>query len=617
MAEWDESADLAEQTWSYFMRSMKALWKLLGTEQRSLRRVVLWGIGIRALALLTPLFMKMIFDEMHTRSPEQLLNQTVWWLISGLVVGQVISLVLHHFYKERRFLASMIKLENWWPVQAQAKLLELSMSYHERENTGKKIAKINKGVDRLVEVMTQLFWDFFPQLFYLFINIVVICIMDWRIGLIFCLPFIPAGWLNLQLYRRYYHDWDTWEKQKELSQGYFCQSLINVSTVQHFGQEERENSRLAQVRGDMARLDWGIARGIQWWFFAIGLILHLSFIGTVVAGLWFVSQGLSTVGTIVYVLATGSVSIEALWGLIHTYARIMRSLVSVERMQQLLDEPVEVTNAPDAITPAAVTGRVQFTNACFRYPGKDADVLHDFSLSVPPGSMTALVARSGEGKTTVIRLLCRMYDITGGTITLDGLDIRRIDLPWYRRLFAVVQQDVDIFDGSLEENISYPWPQASDHDIHQAVVAAHLQTVISDHQRFPAGLATQVGERGVRLSGGERQRVGIARAYLALLHGARFLILDEATSSLDSEAERAIQAMVDQLRQQQQLSIIAIAHRLSTIRRADTICVLGEGGILEQGNHADLLRQNGLYARLVDLQQLGELEEDEPTGTDS
>ncbi|MEK7139348.1 MAG: ABC transporter transmembrane domain-containing protein, partial [Patescibacteria group bacterium] len=218
--EWDEPVELAEQTWAYFMRGMRTLWKLLGAERKNLTRVVCWGFGIRALALLTPLFMKLIFDEMHTRPPEQLLNRTVWYLVGGLVVGQVISLVLHHFYKERRFLASAIKLENWWPVQAQAKLLELSMGYHERENTGKKISKINKGVDRLVEIMAQLFWDFLPQVFYLVINIMVICVMDWRIGLMFCVPFIPAGWINLQLYRRYYHDWDIWEKQKEVSQGY-------------------------------------------------------------------------------------------------------------------------------------------------------------------------------------------------------------------------------------------------------------------------------------------------------------------------------------------------------------------------------------------------------------
>lgn len=608
MAEWDDSVSLQQQTIGYFWRGMRTLWGLIDTERRNILWVVFWSIMVQALALAIPLLMKFIFDTIYRSPADQLLsNQLIWWLIAALVVSQLIRLALNHFVKEKAFLKSAIQLENFWPVKAQEKLLELSMGYHERENTGKKIAKINKGIDRLIDIMGQLFWDFLPHLFYLAVNLVVITIMDWRIGLLFFLPFLPAAALNLQIYRRYYHDWQAWDNHEEVSQGFFCQSLINVNTVQHFVQEKRENDRLSGIRQEMARLDRRVSYGIQWWYFWMGTILNLSFIGTIVAGLWFVTRGWSTVGTVVYILTTGSVSIQALLGLIHIYTRIVRHLVSVERMQELLNEPVQVTNAQHPVIPETVAGHISFQHVQFRYQGKDSDVLDDFALALPPGSMTALVARSGEGKTTVIRLLCRMYDVTGGQVTLDGIDIRQLDLAWYRRLFAVVQQDVDIFDGSLRENISYPWPLAQEAVIQQALAAAHLQQVLADKHRFPGGLDTQVGERGVRLSGGERQRVGIARAYLALLCGARFLILDEATSSLDSEAERAIQVMVDQLRRQKQLSIIAIAHRLSTIQKADTICVIEQGRITERGDHSQLLKRNGLYAHLVDLQQLGEL----------
>ena len=204
-----------------------------------------------------------------------------------------------------------------------------------------------------------------------------------------------------------------------------------------------------------------------------------------------------------------------------------------------------------------------------------------------------------------------MYDPNRGTITLDGTPIRMITRDWYRRTFATVQQRVDIFDGTLRENIVYGCDrEVSDEELALAIRAAHLGRITDDSRRFRLGLETLIGERGVNLSGGEQQRVGIARAYLALLHGAKVLILDEATSSLDSEAERAIQEMVNDLRTRRTISIIAIAHRLSTIQAADHIYVIEDGLIVENGNHEQLLRRNGLYARLVALQHLGELRED-------
>ena len=204
-------------------------------------------------------------------------------------------------------------------------------------------------------------------------------------------------------------------------------------------------------------------------------------------------------------------------------------------------------------------------------------------------------------------MLARGYDIGSGRLTLDGNEINQLDRNWFRSRFAVVQQDVDIFDATLQENIRYSFPDATAEEVSQALKAAHLDIILANKERFPDGLETQVGERGVRLSGGEKQRVGIARAYVSLLKGANVLILDEATSSLDSEAERAIQNMINKLRAETQITIVAIAHRLSTIQRADEIFVINGGVITESGDHQKLMAQNGLYSRLVELQKLGEL----------
>jgi ABC-type multidrug transport system fused ATPase/permease subunit len=200
-----------------------------------------------------------------------------------------------------------------------------------------------------------------------------------------------------------------------------------------------------------------------------------------------------------------------------------------------------------------------------------------------------------------------MYDVSSGEILLDGMNIKNLDLAWYRRLFAVVAQEVDIFDASLRDNIIYPNAAATPEQIRTALKASHLEAILNDASRFPRGLETEVGERGIKLSGGERQRVGIARAYIAILSGAKVLILDEATSNLDSSAECAIQQMLDLVRRELRVTIIAIAHRLSTIQRADRIAVVNHGRIAELGDHQKLIAKNGLYAELVELQRLGEL----------
>jgi ABC-type multidrug transport system fused ATPase/permease subunit len=320
-----------------------------------------------------------------------------------------------------------------------------------------------------------------------------------------------------------------------------------------------------------------------------------------------VSKGLSTPGTIVYIISTGTVTLQGLWQLVHEYTEILRRLIAVFRMKELLDEEPEIKDEPSALIPEKYIGNFALDNLAFAYPNKEKAVLENFNLNIEPGEMIAFVGKSGEGKTTAAKLICRMFDPTSGAILLDGQNVKEIKLDWYRRLFAVVQQDVDIFDASILENIRYSYPSALEEEVLEAMKASYLRVVLDDKERFPRGMLEQVGEKGVKLSGGERQRVGIARAYLALLNGAKVLVLDEATSSLDSQAELAIQKMIQKLREKQGISIIAIAHRLSTIQKADTIYVINNGKIIEKGNHGKLLERNGLYAELVNLQRMGEL----------
>lgn len=609
MGDWEETTKQEDWSFSFFLNGIKKLWQLMEGNKNGIFIVIGWMILTSTLELTVPFLLKLIFDELPGMLAAKKISSCIIWLVAAMFLVKILSLYIYHFIKEIRFLKIIIGLENFWPVMAQEKLLALSLGYHEKENTGKKIAKINKGCEKLIDILSSLYWSFLPHLLYLLINLVVILVMDWKIGLMFLLPFIPAAMINLMAYKRLGPGWEQWEEKKEISTGIFCQSLINVQTVQNYVQEEKEKSDLASVRKEMETLDNSVNKQLQNYFFAIGLILHASFILTIAASIYFAYRGQSAVGTIVYLIATGSVTIQSLWELVHVYMRIMKNLVAVVRMKELIDEKVDIKSCEAAVIPENFRGNFELKDATFFYQDKNRPVLENLNLGINPNQMVALVSKSGEGKTTITRLICRMHDVSDGAILLDGQDIRNLDLFWYRRLFAVVQQDVDIFDASLRDNIAYSCPKAPEWQILKAARAAHLEEILTDKEKFPDGINTQVGERGVRLSGGQRQRVGIARAYLALLNGSRVLILDEATSSLDSEAEKAIQKMIDEIKKEMSISIIAIAHRLSTIQKSDMIFVVDNGKVIEQGNHEKLMEKNGLYSRLVELQKLGDLRE--------
>ena len=319
----------------------------------------------------------------------------------------------------------------------------------------------------------------------------------------------------------------------------------------------------------------------------------MMYLVTLVYGGYLIAQGeMQTSDLAMYALYIG-IFISPIQILVELVEMMQKGLSGFRRFLDVMETESEIRNADNAAELTDVKGHVRYDHVSFHYSDDETPVLSDISIDIPAGKSIALVGPSGSGKTTICSLLPRFYDVTGGSITVDGKDIRGLTLKSLRSQIGMVQQDVYLFDGTIKDNIAYGKPGASDEEIIKAAKCASIHDFIME---LPDKYDTYVGERGTRLSGGQKQRISIARVFLK---NPPILILDEATSALDNESERWIQKSLEELSKNR--TTITIAHRLSTIRDADEIIVITEDGIAERGTHAELLSQNGLYAAYYNM----------------
>lgn len=547
--------------------------------------------------LVGPYMLKLVIDTL-TNFGTQEIGRLTLLVVMMFIANETDSLL--GYFTDRRILRVLAGADGHLLTSAQEKMIYLDLNYHEKENTGNKISKIQRGVGKVMDLLSDMSWQVVPTIIQLIMTMVILFFVDWRFGCVF-LFFAPIfAYLTIRLNIKIYPSRKLRHDKYEEASGKMAQSIININTVKSFVQEKRENREFKNISGKIKKN--ALIEFYQMLTFNLGrnFVIDSGRIAMISLGIYLVWVGQITIGSLVFIFTISEKALLSLFRISRLYDRVMESSEAISRLCELSREEPLIKNPENGLKPKEVTGKIEFNDVSFKYDAKGETALSGVQLKINSDCVTALVGPSGGGKTTLVRMIYRHYDPQEGKILLDGRDLREYDLYSFRKFIAIVPQEVEIFNATVRENIAYANHQASFKEVQAAARIANAEEFIN---KLSDGYGTMVGERGIKLSGGQRQRIGIARAVLA---NPRILIFDEATSSLDSYSEKLIQEAMEKIGKGR--TMIIIAHRLSTIKKADKIVVLEDGKVIEEGNHIQLAnRKGGLYSKLLNLQKMGDI----------
>ena len=554
---------------------------------------VVFGLALvgAGLQMVEPLFMRFIIDRVLLDAALSAADRISRLHLAGsLFVAVVILAQLVNVLKDyrQRLLNTRVMLSLRRALFER--LLHLPLPKLWDMKTGGILSRITGDVDTTTGLLQMAVVSPSISLVRLIIAVAVLMTLNWRLALT-ALAIIPGIVLmSFASARRVRPIYRSLRKNAEEIDGRVGETFSGIRVVRAFGREKRELIEYLHGRHTVLRKELFASRREMVIWTSWGLLLGAVNVVIVWYGGYLNVIGRASVGDIMAFQWYTFLLLNPVWSIVNSFSELQRSLAAMERVFEVLAMDTDKPDRTDAREAPDVVREIRFEDVEFEYR-EGRPVVREFDVVVPGGSVVALVGRSGAGKTTVTDLVARFHDPTRGRITLNGIDLRDFRLRSYRSLLAIVQQDVFLFDGSVRDNIAYGHHDASDEEVEDAARRANAHEFIV---RLPDQYDTFVGERGVKLSGGQQQRLAIARAILA---SPRILILDEATSNLDTESEQLIQASMASLLAGR--TTFVIAHRLSTIRRADLILLMEDGRIIERGTHEDLMHARGTYSEMV------------------
>lgn len=574
-----------------------------GRSMNGIRRVlayfgVYWKTALGALVslllvnganLYAPQLLRQLIDEGITPGSMQRI-----WMIALLLVGVAITRGVFNFLQAY-----------WSEVTSQGiayelrnaifeKLQNLSFSYHDRSQTGKLMTRMTSDVELVRMFAGNGLLQLISALILLAGTLIILFSMSVILTLIFLamLPFI-GGILALFVGKVMPLSRTVQEKLQKLNT-ILQENLAGIRVVKAFAREDFEQGRFAIGNEELLTENVNLVRIFSTFFPVIFFIANLGTVGVVWAGGLQVMNQQLTLGELVAFLGYQGFFLMPVFMLGMLGSMLSRAEASAERIFEVIDAESEIHDRPGAVELPQVEGRVVFENVCFRYAGSDQYVVEDLSFVVEPNQTVAILGKTGSGKSSIINLIPRFYDVTAGRVLIDSYDVRDVTIASLRAQIGIVLQEATLFTGTIRENIAYGRPDAS---LEAIIAAAKIAQAHDFIEAQPQGYDTIIGERGVGLSGGQKQRIAIART---LLLNPRILILDDSTSSVDAETEFKLQRALEELRQGR--TSFVIAQRISTVRNADLILLLEDGKLVGKGTHAELLASNETYAEILETQ---------------
>jgi len=575
-------------TWTLFR-----LWRFAKPYKGQLLVGFLLMLGSTAAHMIPPYLTKPLMDNVLIpyQNGQRIDNSLVWLYMGGLFGASMLAWALGWGKTYVLALASE-RISADLRSTTYEHLLRLSLEYFGGKRTGDLMSRIGSGSDRISVFLSLHLLDFLSDVLLIIMTGVILFSMNPWLALVTLVPLPFIAWMIHVVRDRLRTGFEKIDRVWGEVTNVLADTIPGIRVVKAFAQEKRESARFREANKHNLAVNDKLNR--VWSLFSptVSLLTELGLLVIWIFGIWQVSQGDITVGTLTAFIAYSGRFYVKLDSMSRIVSVTQKSASAAKRIFDILDH---VSSVPDPATPVKVPevqGNIELREVGFRYGNRAVN--RGISLNIKAGEMVGLVGHSGSGKSTLVNLICRFYDVAEGAILLDGKDIRSFAVADYRRNIGLVLQEPFLFFGTIAENIAYGKPDATREDIIASARAAHAHEFIL---RLPQGYDSMVGERGQGLSGGERQRISIARA---LLIDPPILILDEATSSVDSETEKEIQKALDNLVQGR--TTIAIAHRLSTLHRADRLVVLDRGVVVEEGSHDELMAREGAYHRLYEAQ---------------